>query len=106
MKTLYLYLISQSVNKEYDTFDSAVVVAHSPEEARLVHPKHGLCTWQTGEWTGDGECLVEEVYKDKYGKFWDTRSWCKPDEVEVLYIGIASPKYNKPEVICSSFNAG
>ena len=33
-----LYLISQSVNNEYDTYDSAVVAAESEEDATKIHP--------------------------------------------------------------------
>ena len=33
-----LYLISQSVNYDYDTYDSAVVCAATPEAARLIIP--------------------------------------------------------------------
>ena len=37
-KKLYLYLISQKENNGYDTYDSAVVVAESEEEARNTLP--------------------------------------------------------------------
>jgi hypothetical protein len=33
-----LYLISQNVNNDYDTYDAAVVAANSEDEARLIHP--------------------------------------------------------------------
>jgi len=33
-----LYLISQSVNNDYDTYDSAVVCAATREAARLISP--------------------------------------------------------------------
>ncbi len=33
-----LYLISQTVNSDYDTYDSAVVVAESEDQARLILP--------------------------------------------------------------------
>ena len=33
-----LYLISQSTNNDWDTYDSAVVAANSEDEARLISP--------------------------------------------------------------------
>ena len=33
-----LYLLTQSVNAGYDTFDSVVVAAKSPKDARTIHP--------------------------------------------------------------------
>lgn len=34
-----IYKISQNVNNEYDTYDSAVVYAESEEEAKQIHPE-------------------------------------------------------------------
>lgn len=92
-----LYLISQSVNNDYDTYDSAVVAAPDEETARNTHPKGGIIAW--------------EDY-DNYGYLrsgvWDgtpsLRSWVrKPGHVEVKYLG----ETEEPQgVICASFNAG
>ena len=79
-----LYLISQTDNTGYDTYDSAVVCASSAEEARFIHPAR----WMTGAWW-------EEEEDD---------CWAKPHRVSVLLIGKAHDA--KPGVICASFNAG
>ncbi len=72
-----LYLISQSANSGYDTFDSAVVVAPDEETARNISPD----TWNGG-------------------------AWCKrPDQVTVAHIGEAA-EGTKQGVILASFNAG
>lgn len=34
-----LYLITQQVDCGYDTYDSAVVCADNPDEAKLMHPQ-------------------------------------------------------------------
>jgi len=74
-----LFRISQSVNLGYDTYDSAVVVARTVDEARNTHP---------GEY--------EE---------WDEYSWCKPAQVEVEYVG--QPRRGmKLGVVVASFRAG
>lgn len=51
---LNLYLISQTVNNGYDTYDSAVVAAASEEEARLIYPDNwgmGQNKWKN-KWNG------------------------------------------------------
>lgn len=77
-----LYLISQSVNNDYDTYDSAVVAAVSENAARSIHPGQS-------DWDGKAET---------YG------TWCAKEEVAVRLIGTAAD--NVSGVICASFNAG
>jgi len=71
-----IYLISQTVNDDWDTYDSAVVYAYSEEGARNTHP---------------------------YGR--DSFGWCDPKDVKVEFIGIAKSEVEEG-VICASFNAG
>jgi len=78
-----LYLISQSKNDDYDTYDSAVVCAESEEEAKKINPDGGITTDK------------EERYS----------SWTTLEHVDVEYIGEAK-EGSESEVICSSFNAG
>lgn len=79
-----LWLISQSANNGYDTYDSAVVAAESEDAARMTHPSN-----QEG-WDGK---------RERYG------TWSSADQVKVEFIGEAKPD-TKPGVICASFNAG
>jgi len=72
-----LWLISQEVNNDYDTFDAAVVAAKNKDLAQQTHPS---------EWGG-----VEE--------------WAIPEAVKVKLIGTAV-KDTKAGVILASFNAG
>lgn len=74
-----LYRISQSQNRGYDTYDSAIVAARSPSAAREINPEK--------EWGSS------------------RTSWCAtPEQVTVEYIGIAAGTTSG--VILSSFNAG
>lgn len=75
-----IYLISQDVNRGYDTYDSAIVLAESVALARQMCPSG---------------------YKTPF-----RGSWCDPSDVKVELIGKANKKFNEPQVICSSFNAG
>lgn len=77
-----LYHISQTANQNYDTYDSAVVAAVSPDKARHTNPEKG-------------------------GAFGDPYSgWCNnPSEVTVRYLGKATSG-TKAGVVCASYNAG
>ena len=78
-----LYLISQTENEGYNTYDSAVVCAETEEKARMIHPY--IIDWGGGD--------------EMYG------TWCDAEDVKVELIGSAVLGTKLPEVICSSFNA-
>ncbi len=78
-----LWLISQDENRDYDTYDSAVVAAENEEDARATHP------------SGDG------WKKEEIDATWAT----SPGAVTVEYISDAAPG-TEAGVICASFNAG
>ena len=82
-----LYKLHQNINTGYDTFDSAVVVANSAEEAQKIHP----C----------GGSLDFKLYDN-----WVSR----PDLVSVTYLGdvVGEPDDDiyPGAIICASFNAG
>jgi len=78
-----IYLISQSVNNNYDTYASAVAIAENADAARLMHPCSG------------------------HGWGYRYTSWAlKPEQVVVEHIGTALPTEDKPQFVCKSFNAG
>lgn len=86
-----LYRISQTTNEGYDTYDSAVVVAASEEDARKIHPG-SLRMIDYGEWwTSD--------------QMYSTWGYALED-VKVELIGQAAPKLKAGAVVCASFNAG
>ena len=79
-----LFKIYQNINTDYDTFDSAVVVANSAEEAQNIHPSGG---------SGSFDMYVNWV--------------SRPDLVEVLYLGEVSHSILDEDIypgaiICSS----
>jgi hypothetical protein len=78
-----LYLLTQEQNEGWDTYDSCVVVANSPEEARLIRP-------DGSSWDGDL----------RY------RGWAfTPDKVTATLIGTAIDQ-EIGSVVIASFNAG
>lgn len=72
-----LYLISQTVNSDYDTYDSAIVAADSEQEAK-------------------------ETQVGTYGNY---GTWAAPELVSVQLIGTADESIKKG-IILASFNAG
>jgi hypothetical protein len=76
-----LYLVSQDVNDDWDTYDSMIVVAASEDDARSIHPN--------GNWGGS------------FGG-----GWCSsPEQAKVKWIGIPRGDM-KRGVVLASFNAG
>lgn len=84
-----LYLISQTINENWGTYDSAVVVAPSMEEARKMHPSSGK------DITKPQEYLCPQTN-------WVT----DPIDVRIIYLGLSFHDYKSGTIICSSFNAG
>ena len=78
-----IFKLSQSVNNEYDTFDSIVVIAENEEDARTIHPL--------------GNDFVENTFSS---------SWVMSiADIQVTYIGEADPSLDRG-VVLASFNAG
>ena len=78
---MYLYLLSQNENNDWDTYDSCIVCAESEDEAKNIKP-----------------CSNDWGYRFS--------SWCSsPDKVTVELIGVADSKIEKG-IVLSSFNAG
>jgi hypothetical protein len=82
-----LFKIYQNINRGYDTYDSAVVVADSAAEAQQIHPN------------------------SRSGDFSMYDSWVAyPGLVKVMYLGevVGEPDSDiyPGAIICTSFNAG
>lgn len=103
----FLYLISQSVNEGYDTYDSAVVCAATEDDAKHIHPSPYADGWDEHMgWYGTYDCA--DTYPEKHGKrykFGDG-GWTTPEHVKVEQIGIPTTGVMVGTVICAGFNAG
>jgi hypothetical protein len=77
-----LYLLSQTKNNDYDTYDSCIVCALDEESARLIRPD-------------------SRNWEDNYSYSWVI----DPEHVKVKYIGEADSTIDVG-IILSSFNAG
>jgi hypothetical protein len=94
-----LFLLSQDVNDNYDTYDSVVVAAPNEETARLIHPGD--------EWPPpDAKYKTGDVIIDLPNNRTMWNDWAyRPEEVKVKYIGEAAEGIEQG-VVCASFNAG
>lgn len=93
-----IYLVSQSDNNGYDTYDSFVIVAETEQRARETDPSGGRI-WKDGRWMFqflDGTEKPETHHN----------SWVNDVErVSVELVGVAA-EGQKAGIICNSFNAG
>ncbi len=94
-----LWLISQDVNNNWDTYDSAVVAAETEEEARNIYPDNwdnNPKRWNGSKWLWyleDGRVLD-----------YSSGSWASPDNVKVQFL---ADGYDGPAgCVLASFNAG
>lgn len=90
-----LYLLTDNTPGGYDTYDSCVVCAESPEEAKTYHP-NGSERWINNKW----------IYPDSPDLNWKDTSWTTPDNITATLIGNANTNNVIPGVVIASFNAG
>jgi hypothetical protein len=83
-----LFMISQNVNNDYDTYDSAVVIADSADTAQRMHPHY---------------VETAGVVPDGHDE-WAYAEWARPEFVSVEYLGETAA--TMPRIICTSYNAG
>lgn len=84
-----LFKISQTINNDYDTFDSAIVCAVDEFAARRIHPIEGWgCHGREVAWQKEQGCWAKSA-----------------DDVQVEEIGIAKDGAEEG-VVLASFNAG
>lgn len=91
-KIVYLYLLTQNQNNDWDTYDAMIVAAESEEEARKIHPDRNI-------FDNDDE-KAWKFYKDSYST-WANNS----DHVKVKLLGMAHSGVEKG-IILKSFGAG
>ena len=101
---LFLWKISQDENNDYETYDSAVVVATDPVSASMVHPARYSDTGEaifTFDRTHECWRRIEADYLEV-----DHGGWCRPNDVKVVCVGEAASFLEAGSVVCSSYNAG
>lgn len=86
-KKLKLYLVSQSVNLGYATYDAIIVVAYNSSAAKKINP--------------------EDLIYVKGDTKWGDYGWAEnPSQCQARCIGTASLSMKNNTVVLASFNAG
>jgi len=95
-----LYLISQRKVTGFDVFDSAIVAATSPDDARKIHPSSVVTHIKNEKWMGtyseDNKEYIYEGYND-----WI--NYIDKDQIKVEFLGKTEKERG---VILTSFKAG
>ena len=93
-----IYLISQDINREYDTFNAAVVAAESEQDARTIHPSNYTTHHNNNKWMG--------TYT-KGGEYEEGDDcWIPFSDIDKLKVKLIGTTNEERGVILSSFNAG
>ena len=93
--TMNIYKIWREDDIDYDTYDSAIVIADNEEYAIKIHP-NGYAVFKFHVWMNEVNNSISDCEDE----------WCSIDNVKVELIGVADEMYAEPCVIVSSFNAG
>ena len=88
-KTMKLYLLTQKVNNDYDTFDSCIVAAETEQDAKTIYPD------------GDEMNTPNNWQQELFYSNWVT----DVKDIQVKEIGTATAD-TKRGLILASFNAG
>ena len=99
-----LYLVSQSINNGYDTYDSMVVAAESEQDARLIHPSEFCTHIADGKWVGERLLPHPRTGYEYYPMGGD--DWITPQQIGKLTVQYLGETEHGRGVVCSSFNAG
>jgi len=97
-----IYLVSQSTNTDYDTYDSMVVIAQNEKQAALIHPEAKLFKQFLNELDVIKKSLEIRIEDDDY----EYSTWTAAKNVTTTLIGVAHEKYKEPTIVMTSFNAG
>ena len=94
-----IYLISQETVCGWDTHDSAIVAARSPDEAREVHPSEFVTHSRDGKWMG--------TYTRGRGEYTNESScWVPYRDRGKIKVELLGTTTREAGLILSSFNAG
>lgn len=99
-----IFLISQDLNNDYDTYDSAIVIAENEEDARTINPSPYVTHVTNEQWMGTysgGQSKGSEYEQDSHNWI----NYKDRDQLKVEYIGEAG-KDQERGVVLASFNAG
>ena len=104
---LFLWKLSQEVNNDYGTYDSAVVVSACPAKAKLIHPARYSDTGEPIFWF-DTEDECWRRHDDSSALMALSGEWAQPEDIKVECVGQACEgrQFAEGYVVLASYNAG
>lgn len=97
-----LYLMSQDKVGGYDSYDSLVVAAESPEDAKNIHPSSYVTHISNDEWMGT--YLGGSKVGDEYPSGGD--EWVEYSDINCIEVELLGETTKERGVVLASFNAG
>ena len=92
-----IFKVERTDSIDYDDYDGFVCVAESEEQARWMTPDPEFHMWKDGVY-----CYS---YREQAAVNSDYTNWVKdPNTLEITELDVS--KFNSPQVILASFNAG
>ena len=108
-----IYLLEQSVNTGYDTYDSMIIIAEDAEEAILLsyEKAYMLISKEDLEWRGRSSYVIAEFLDKPFKEFVAVEgdrngTWAFKKDIQITELGYADLEVKESYVVCSSFNAG
>ncbi len=98
-----LYLLTQTKNLGYDTFNACVVAALDTDEARTIHPRGDREYVKGWGWRVAIPSWMDRPSRPDQP--FDDAGWTRPENVSVTMIGVATESV-KSGVVLASFTAG
>ena len=93
-----LFLLTQDVVKDFDTYDSVVVSAENENDARNIHPSEFVTHITNGKWHG--------TYSDGGEYIKESSDWVECSEIHRINVEYLGETHKERGVILASFNAG
>lgn len=99
-----IYLLTQTDNNAFATYDSCIVIANNAEEAKIIHPDPEIKYYEdVDRWFEDEVDYVEYKVDCVYGYGYNTE-WCKsPSQVNVEYLGQYKNNLKVGSVLCANY---
>ncbi len=101
--SLFLWKLSQNANNDYDTYDSAIVVAGNSTTAKRIHPSCDIMTGQQMKYFNEEKNDWCCAHNDEVS---GPDDWANLEDIAVTCVGKAADWLGEGAVVCASFNAG
>ena len=83
-----IYLLRQDINRDWETYDSAIVSAENEDEARNIHP----------------QLIVDKFTKDVWENS-EYYGWVRRDQIHLIKVKLIGKSFVEKGLVLASFRA-